>query len=396
MRVILLVAVATGLIACADGKTSTSPRDGGSQAPFGTHKESVVVAPHNDSLPLGDRIDALLGGSLRRVSIPPDSASQSPDAVHPDIACPPSGWNGASCWLMYTPYKNSNALYENPGLLIASSDTLWTTPPAVVNPLVPSPGSGSYNSDPDHAFDPLTHRLIQVYRVVSGGYNNIMLMSTGDARNWTPAVLAWQVPNHDAVSPALVIAPDRTARIWDVRSGDAGCTATSSTVELRTAQPDSATPFENATWSEPITVDMSVPGAVVWHLDVVAMPNGAGYLALIVAFPRGLACGNSDLWIATSPDGLRWKTFQAPAFWRAMKSATTRSVTSWYRGTLRYNAATDEMDLWPSALSGSTWLVYHTRVKLADLVALLDKAAPAEVRALNLNRATALRAVEMP
>ncbi len=120
------------------------------------------------------------------------------------------------------------------------------------------------------------------------------------------------------------------------------------------------------------------------------MPNDRGYLALIVAFPRGLACGNSDLWIATSQDGIRWKTFQAPAFWRAMKSATARSVTSWYRGTLRYNAATDVMDMWPSALSGTTWSVYHTRVKLADLVALLDKAAPAEVRALNLNRATAL------
>src|SRR6185437_12216276 len=144
--------------------------------------------------------------TITRVAIPPDSFSHSPDAVHPDIACPPSGWNGRRCWFIYTPYKNSDPSYENPAMLMASDDTILDTPPDVVNPVIHYPGFGSYNSDPDHAFDPETHRLIQMYRVVTDSFNKIMLMSTGDARHWTTPVVAFQAPNHDAISPSLVIA----------------------------------------------------------------------------------------------------------------------------------------------------------------------------------------------
>ncbi len=262
-------------------------------------------------------------------------------------------------------------MYENPGILIAKDDTTWTTPPAIVNPLVPWPGQGKYNSDPDHAFDPLTHRLIQIYRVVTPTDNQIMLMSTGDARTWTTPVIAFQAPNHNAVSPSLIIDAGRSAHVWYVRSGP-GCTSTNSTVELRTAKPDVNTSFENAVWSDETTTNLQVPGAVTWHLDMLELPNGAGYLSLVVAYPYGLACGNSDLYLATSSDGVTWRTFGAPILWRTSPWSARRSVTSWYRGTMRYEAATDKLDIWPSALIQGTWSVFHTSVKLSDLVGLLS------------------------
>src|SRR5206468_10429738 len=130
-------------------------------------------------------------------------------------------------WLLYTPYKNSNPTFENPAFLLAANDTTWLTPPQITNPLVPYPGSSGYNSDPDHAFDPETRRLVQVYRVVADTLNKIMVMSTADARTWTAPTVAFAEHNHDAVSPALIIEADRTAKMWYVRSGLRGCDATS-------------------------------------------------------------------------------------------------------------------------------------------------------------------------
>ncbi|MFI5228289.1 MAG: hypothetical protein ACHQWU_04425 [Gemmatimonadales bacterium] len=398
MRVALTAAAgAIVLVACADAKTSTGPYRGVQPSPPDTHAESALVGSHIDPRSLGDRIDALVAPTLAQVAIPPDGFSQSPDAVHPDIACPPGEWNGRRCWFFYTPYKNSDPSYENPGMLMASNDTVLDTPPEVVNPVVRYPGSGSYNSDPDHAFDPVTHRLVQVYRVVTDSFNKIMIMSTGDARRWTTPVLAFQAPNHDAISPSLIIAPDRSARVWYVRAGVAGCTASSSAVEMREASPEPGTRFEDAAWSPPTPVDLAAPGAVVWHLDVLALPNDRGYLALVVAFPRGSACGNSDLYLATSQDGVHWQTYPAPALWRDMPWARRRSVTSWYRGTLRYDAETDMLHMWPSALlDGRTWSVYHASAKLSELARLLGGAKASDIRALGLRRHIARTVIEMP
>jgi hypothetical protein len=144
-------------------------------------------------------------------------------------------------------------------------------------------------------------------------------------------------------------------------------------------------------------VDLAAPGAVVWHLDVLALPNDRGYLALVVAYPHGWACGNSDLYLAASPDGVHWQTYPAPALWRDMAWARRRSVTSWYRGTLRYDAATDMLHMWPSVLlSGRTWSVYHASAKLSDLTNLLGSAKAADISGLGLRRNVARTVLEMP
>jgi len=316
---------------------------------------------------------------LTKVSIPPDEYSLASDAVHPDIACPPNSWSGSRCWLMYTPYKNSDSGYENPALLAASTDTTWDTPAQIKNPIVPYPGVDKYNSDPDHAYDPVTGRMVQVYRVVADSFNKIMIMSTANARQWTPARIAFKERNHDAVSPSLIIEPDRQAKIWYIRSG-AGCSSGASSVELRVAMPDSNSSYEASDWSRPTPVNLAIPGFVVWHMDVAAIPRNGGYIALIAAFAKGLTCATSELWLATSPDGIGWRTYPMPVLWRTMKLARARTINTWYRGTLRYDAATDSLHLWPSALVGSTWTVYHTAARLSDLLGLLQASQPADFR----------------
>jgi hypothetical protein len=336
---------------------------------------------------------------LAQVRLPADDFSHATDAVHPDIACPSENWNAARCWLMYTPYLNSDNAYENPGFLSAENDTSWATPPGVLNPIVPYPGFGKYNSDPDHAFDPATRRLVQIYRVVADGYNNIMIMSTGDARLWTTPALAFRETNHDAVSPALVIGPDRTANIWYVRSGSEGCQSRTTNVQLRTARPDAKNSFDHAEWSAPSPVDMVIPSASVWHLDVAPLGDGKGYVALVAAYQNGWSCGNSDLWLATSLDGVHWRTYAIPILSLSMKFAAQRNMATWYRGTLRYDATTDSLHLWPSALVGRQWMIYHAALSLHELTAVLDRAVPTDARPFSATtppRVRALRAIEMP
>src|SRR6185436_3119794 len=113
------------------------------------------------------------------------------------------------------------------------------------------PGPSGYNSDPDHAFDPVTHRMVQVYRVVADSFNKIMMMSTENARTWTTPTVAFVERNHDAVSPTLVIEDDRTAKLWYVRAGARGCDAASSSILMRAATPDVNARYERSTWSSP-------------------------------------------------------------------------------------------------------------------------------------------------
>src|SRR5579884_3104815 len=285
MRALLRVACAAALLACSDASpapVAVIPQRRPVPAIPAPHGDSVQTYSRVDARPVPERIADLVARGLAHVALPADGYSLATDAVHPDIACPPDSWNGAKCWLMYTPYKNSDATYENPAFLVAASDTTWRTPPSVANPIVPYPGIGSYNSDPDHAFDPGTGRLIQVYRVVADSFNKIMIMSTANARTWSNATLAFKEKNHDAVSPSLIINSDRSAKLWYVRAGGQGCSAAASTVALRTAQPDSGQRFEQADWSAPSPVDMVIPNYVIWHLDVTALPNDRGYVALVV------------------------------------------------------------------------------------------------------------------
>jgi hypothetical protein len=297
---------------------------------------------------------------------------------------------GARCWLLYTPYKNSNPLFENPAFLLASDDTVWNTPPEIRNPLIPYPGPSGYNSDPDHAFDPASRRMVQVYRVVADSFNKIMIMSTADAKRWTSPRVAFIEKNHDAVSPALIIEPDRAAKLWYVRSGARGCDALTSSVQMRTASPDGESSYERADWSAPTEVDLSIPGYVIWHLDMLEVGPGKGYLAMIAAYPRGWNCANSDIWLASSEDGIKWQTYAVPVLWRSMAAAKDRFISTWYRGTMRYDPATDILDMWPSAMVRTTWNVYHLTVKLSDALGLLRQAQPTDrVNMTSLSRIAA-------
>ncbi len=386
---------AVALAACSDAAHSSAPLESRLAAPP-LHADSSGITAHADARSIPEQLAQLLATRFARVSLPPDNFSFSSDAVHPDVACMTPTWNGARCWMMYTPYKGGRSEYENPALLLLPNDTSWSTPPSIVNPIVPFPGGDSYNSDPDQAFEPGSRRLTQVYRVVADGFNRIMIMSTLNARTWTTPRIAFQERNHDAISPSLVIDHDRSANVWYVRAGSEGCASASSSVVLRTALPDSDQRIDEAGWSPAIPVKLSIPSSVVWHLDVASLGPDAGYIALVVAYARGTTCAASDLWLATSDDGVTWKTSAMPLFWRGMSMARQRGMSTWYRGTLRYDAAGDSLHVWPSGLAGSNWTIYHTAFKLHDALSLLAAVQPSEIKTLFASQSSIRAILPMP
>jgi hypothetical protein len=395
MRYVFRALCAAALAGCADVKTPVE-----SKLPPLSAADPTGRSPENpkqgvDTHSIGERVEALYGGHITRVTIPPDGFSQFSDAVHPDVACPPDNWNDSRCWIIYTPYKNSDPSNENPAFLAVANDTQWTTPPAVSNPLIPYPGISGYNSDPDHAFDPVTRRMVQVYRVVADSMNRIMMMSTADARVWTKPTIAFAERNHDAISPTLVIESNREAKLWYVRAGADGCNAATTTVQLRTAMPDANSRYESSKWSPAAPVSMNIPGYVIWHLDVIERPGG-GYLAMIAAYQKYWNCAASDVWLATSADGVSWQTYAVPIFWRTMKTAKSLALSTWYRGTMRYDAATDQLDLWPSGMAKFSWSVFHATARLSDLLDLLAAAQPSDYSPPMFNRLETSIPVQMP
>jgi hypothetical protein len=255
---------------------------------------------------------------------------------------------------------------------------MWSAPAGVTNPVIPWPGGRDYNSDPDQVFDPATGRLVTFYRKVDGQYNNILMTSTADGRQWSRPTLVFREANHDAVSPSIVLDADHTARLWYVRSG-VGCTSAQTSVRLRTARLAQAQALENANWSAPVDVQLAQPGFAIWHMDVAAIPEWGGYLALLASHAAGNDCASDDLWLAMSADGVRWQVFPVPVLWRRMAAAQRLGIRTWYRGTLRYDAASDSLHIWPSALTvNNRWVVYHTAVRFTDLVRLLLAATPAD------------------
>jgi hypothetical protein len=85
-----------------------------------------------------------------------------------------------------------------------------------------------------------------------------------------------------------------------------------------------------------------------------------------------------------------------PLFWRGMQMARTRAISTWYRGTIRYDAATDMFHVWPSALAGPNWTIYHTAFPLRSMLALLSIVKPGDIKSL-FNSQNGIRAmIDMP
>jgi hypothetical protein len=259
----------------------------------------------------------------------------SGQTVHPDFA-------QVTAWptpflLVATPYTYGNSSVENPTLFSRGADFEWSPLDPTSNPIaVPTDRGRQYLSDPDIVAIPGTPELWVYYRQVDAK-NTILLKRTIDGIRFTDPVTVVSGARQTIVSPTIVRRDSTHWRMWSVNAGADGCSGPSTTVELRRSR-------DGKQWSEPATVSLTQGTAFVWHIDVQWIPSRKEYWALYNVKTPG-SCATVSLYLATSPDGITWRTYPAPLISAGVIPEFADVV---YRSTFSYDPATDKIRFWYS------------------------------------------------
>jgi len=305
----------------------------------------------------------------------------SGQVVHPDVAFTLEGLDGRPR-LAITPYPWGNANYENPSLFEGSRRDTWTEPAGITNPIVMP--TGGYLSDPDILWLADQRELWLYYRHVDDR-NEVLLTQSVDGVRWTAPRVVLRAPNHQAVSPTVVRRSPNDWLMWTVNSGATGCSSSTTTVELRRST-------DGLAWSSPTTAVLAQPGVYPWHIEVQWIPARQEYWALYNGKVAG-SCTTDALYIATSSDGIAWKTYRSPILRRG---AIPEFADVVYRATFAYDSQRDVVSLWHSGARftsrGYEWHAAFERRPRADLfedVARLDVILAPPSSAPPLTNATA-------
>jgi hypothetical protein len=302
-------------------------------------------------------------------SVPVATFDGTGQSTHPDFMRINAPWSGAACWMSFTPYYKSDGSIENPTLATSSDCEHWAPAPGVATPVVAQPPNG-YNSDPDLMYDAKRGCLGIVFRQVTT-LNSIVVTYTCDGTTFAPTRVLFTAPNHSAVSPAVTQGADGLTRVFYVDAGPGGCNTAASTIKMRTAVSDTAS-LGAIQFGPEVTTDLAQPGYIIWHIKIRYVPALKEYIAMYVAFAQttGIGyCASDDLFLATSADGLHWKSYNAPMIDHLDKRF---SFMSMYRSSFNYDPATDQLQTIASALSTNNWSEYGVTHKFSALIAALN------------------------
>ena len=305
----------------------------------------------------------------------------SGQVVHPDVAFTLDGLDGRAR-LAITPYPWGNANFENPSLFEGSGRDTWAEAPGITNPVAKP--AGGYLSDPDILWVADQRELWLYYRHVEDR-NEVLLAQSADGVRWSVPRVVLRVPNHQAVSPTIVRRSPNDWLMWTVNSGATGCSSSATTVELRRST-------DGLEWSSPTTAALTQPGVYPWHIEVQWIPTRQEYWALYNGKVAG-SCTTDALYIATSADGVAWKTYRSPILRRG---AIPEFADVVYRATFAYDPQRDVVSLWHSGARftnrGYEWHAAFERRPRAELfqdVARMDVIVAAPSSTPPLTNATA-------
>lgn len=290
----------------------------------------------------------------------------SGEAVHPDRASTPLGWSATTAHVVVTPYPGGAERFENPSYYDVLSRFVWTPPPAMVNP-VAATSPDSHLSDPDMVYVPETRVLWMYYREVTRDTNRIYVVRSTDGAHWDAPVAVLAVPNHLAISPAVVRRKAGDWLMWTVNGGIDGCKGPATTVEVRHS-------VDGLAWSPPETAQIASDGESPWHIDVEWIPSRNEYWAVYNAKEPG-SCMTKTLRFATSPDGVTWTVFPSPLL-RAGAIPAFADVV--YRSSIDYDAASDIVTiLYSGARADQSRYAWQVATEQMDLQTLMARVAAA-------------------
>ena len=299
-----------------------------------------IPIPLVDSAELASNV--LVVGNLRSVTVP--TFDGSGEATEPDVLV---GWHGWEFWMAMSPYPHGDATFERPSVVVSGNGAIFETPRGGHNPVA---DDSIQTSDPD--LQVVRDTLWLVYRVNTSTQDSLLMRRTGDGTHWLPSQgLNLRGPWASLLSPALIVTD--SFRLWTVNAPSGGCRTTASYVERRSSS-------DGVDWGPPDTVQVGVPGWVVWHIDVTQIEGS--YMMLYAAFPTGGTCGaGGTLFLATSADGRVWTSYPRPVL------APNRYLASGiYRSSMELVG--NQVELWYSGVNGSIWRLATERLALAELM----------------------------
>jgi len=233
-------------------------------------------------------------------------------------------------------------------------------------------------SDPDVVHAPVRNELFLYYRQ-AGLTDRIFFTRSVDGSRWTLPRALFDAPRNGALSPAVVRKRRGDWLMWSINAGT-GCQDSTTSVELRRSS-------NGTEWSAPQTVSLPNPaGQFAWHIDVAWIPSRAEFWALFPVKAPG-TCATTAVFLATSADGVTWRTLPTPVMTAGAIPAFADVV---YRSTFAYDAQRDVVTLWFSGArrrdGAYTW---RTAAQQRTRAALFASAA----RAPTAKLPTARRAV---
>lgn len=270
----------------------------------------------------------------------------SGEVVHPDVYYNADGWSGYKFWMAMTPFPDSQSPFENPSILASNDGASWVVPGALVNPIVPAPGGGAVNSDPDILVAPDNTMWVTYREHLIANYDRIYVLSSADGIVWGAPALIINDAATSCLSPS-VLWDGAQYVMWSVEH-----TASPGIVERRTAL------AMTGPWSAAAVCTISnVVSNNPWHLDVILVDG----VYIMLLQDEGSNPEIGGLYFLTSSDGITWAydvNFRLPP-----GADIAWDSTKIYRGTLAYRDS--GYDIWYSAVKTTAgvdvWHVGRTR-----------------------------------
>lgn len=241
-----------------------------------------------------------INGSANVLNIP--TYDGSGQAMHPKVLYFPEKWNGWSYWMAFTPYKGGVDDYENPSIVVSQDGIHWRVPPNLINPVIPPPvdvKAGGHNSDPHLVMNGNIMELWYRYNPGIGNerpnhnINCIYRETSRNGVNWSAPKLIFNSYLHGEkyafYSPAVLF-ENGVYKLWfTTDSGEVVYTESKDCI----------------TWSNPLNVNLSLPGFCPWHIDIIHTDEG--YEMVFCSYPKGKFSRNiQSLFYADSSDGINW------------------------------------------------------------------------------------------
>lgn len=264
----------------------------GPTPPVGADLPSVEETPIPYTMPTAAPWNAPV-----RAIVPTYDGSDEP--THPGVvdmvAETGKPWKGYRYWMVHTPYPRWQDLYENPSVVVSNNGFDWhDAAVGIVNPIIPEPTTGGYNSDGDLFWNPDRSRMEMVYRPMTSPGERVEHLYTTDGVNWSTPTVAVPANMGGWVSPSVVrLGPGRW-RMFGVNSNKPN------TITYRDA-PDPSGPWSGQVPTTEDRAGLNTSSKDIWHMDVTS-PDASGKMyGLMLTYPGG------SLYAITSRDeGLTW------------------------------------------------------------------------------------------